>query len=135
MNGFEEMPPHEKRKAVWLLRQNGMTLSAIGKMVNRSKGEVRRLSCMHERLEKERVKRQTMMNGLTKDEVLNTSILNLELNARARNHFSWSPSVTVSDIMAMSDEELRAPNIGMVTIAEIRAAINTALANAEKANQ
>jgi DNA-directed RNA polymerase alpha subunit len=129
------MSPDDRRKLLWELRQDGMTLAAIGKKIGRSQEQVRVQIFIHNRLEQERLQRQAMMNGLTRDEVLNSSVLNLELNVRARNHFSWSPSVTVADIMAMSDEELHAPNMGKVTIALIRAAINTALANAEKADQ
>ena len=132
---FNAMSPDDRRKLLWELRQDGMTLAAIGKKIGRSKEQVRVQIFIHNRLEQERLQRQAMMNGLTRDEVLNSSVLNLELNVRARNHFRWSPSVTVADIMAMSDEELHAPNIGKVTIALVRAAINTALANAEKADQ
>ena len=132
---FNAMSPDDRRKLLWELRQDGMTLAAIGKKIGRSQEQVRVQIFIHNRLEQERLQRQAMMNGLTRDEVLNSSVLNLELNVRARNHFSWSPSVTVADIMAMSDEELHAPNMGKVTIALIRAAINTALANAEKADQ
>ena len=137
---FNAMPRDDRRKLLWELRQDGMTLAAIGKKIGRSKEEVRGQICKHERLEKARLERQAMMNGLTRDEVLNSSVLNLELNVRARNHFAWlqrykGVSLTVADIMAMSDEELHAPNLGKVTIALIRAAINTALANAEKADQ
>jgi DNA-directed RNA polymerase alpha subunit len=129
------MSPNDRRKLLWELRQDGMTLAAIGKKIGRSQEQVRVQIFIHNRLEQERLQRQAMMNGLTRDEVLNSSVLNLELNVRARNHFRWSPSVTVADIMAMSDEELHAPNMGKVTIALIRAAINTALANAEKVDQ
>ena len=132
---FNAMSPDDRRKLLWELRQDGMTLAAIGKKIGRSKEQVRVQIFIHNRLEQERLQRQAMMNGLTRDEVLNSSVLNLELNVRARNHFRWSPSVTVADIMAMSDEELHAPNLGKVTIALIRAAINTALANAEKVDQ
>ena len=132
---FNAMSPNDRRKLLWELRQDGMTLAAIGKKIGRSQEQVRVQIFIHNRLEQERLQRQAMMNGLTRDEVLNSSVLNLELNVRARNHFRWSPSVTVADIMAMSDEELHAPNMGKVTIALIRAAINTALANAEKVDQ
>ena len=132
---FNAMPRDDRRKLLWELRQDGMTLAAIGKKIGRSKEQVRVQIFIHNRLERERLQRQAMMNGLTRDEVLNSSVLNLELNVRARNHFRWSPSLTVADIMAMTDEELHAPNMGKVTIALIRAAINTALANAEKADQ
>jgi hypothetical protein len=130
----------ERRRMVWEMRQSGMTLAAIGKEINRSKEEVRRLECKHARLEQERLQRQAIMQGLTKNEVLRSSILNLELNVRARNHFSWlqkckGVSLTVADIMAMSDEELHAPNMGKVSIAATRTAIDAALANAEKAYQ
>ena len=132
---FNAMSPDDRRKLLWELRQDGMTLAAIGKKIGRSKEQVRGQIYKHNRLEQERLQRQAMMNGLTRDEVLNSSVLNLELSVRARNHLSWSPSVTIADIMARSDEELHAPNIGKVTIALVRAAINTALANAEKADQ
>lgn len=125
---------------VWEMRQSGMTLAAIGKEINRSKEQVRCIVFQHNRFQKERLQRQAIMQGLTRDEVLSISILNLELNVRARNHFSWlqkykGVSLTVADIMAMSDEELHAPNMGKVSIAATRTAIDAALANAEKADQ
>jgi transposase-like protein len=130
----------ERRRMVWEMRQSGMTLAAIGKEINRSKEQVRVIAFQHNRLEKERLQRQAIMQGLTRDEILSISILNLELNARARNHFSClqkykGVSLTVADIMAMSDEELHAPNMGKVSIAATRTAIDAALANAEKADQ
>jgi hypothetical protein len=134
------MPPNERRKILWELRQSGLTFAAIGKIVNRSLEQVRVQIFIHNRLEQERLQRQAIMQGLTKNEVLRSSILNLELNVRARNHFSWlqrckGVSLTVADIMAMSDEELHAPNMGKVSIAATRTAIDAALANAEKAYQ
>jgi hypothetical protein len=132
------MSVDERRELIWKLRQDGMTLAAIGGKIGRSKEEVRRNVFLYERSKRERLKRQAMMNGLTRDQILKISVLNLELNERARNHFSWLQkykSLTLSDIMAMTDEELHAPNFGKVTIALVRAAINTALANAEKADQ
>jgi len=135
---FNAMSVDDRRELIWKLRQDGMTLAAIGKKIGRSKEEVRRNVFFYERSKRERLKRQAIINGLTRDEILNISVLNLELNERARNHFSWLQrykSITLADIMAMSDEELHAPNFGKVTIALVRAAINTALADAEKVDQ
>jgi DNA-binding transcriptional MerR regulator len=42
------------RKMVWEMRRSGMTLAAIGKQINRSKEDVRRLEFKHARLERER---------------------------------------------------------------------------------
>jgi DNA-directed RNA polymerase alpha subunit len=123
---------NERCRMVWEMRQSGMTLDAIGKQINRSKEEVRRLECKHARLEKERGRRRAALHGLTVPELMRCSILEVELPVRARNVFEYEKKYTIGDVMAMSDEELCFPNFGKVTIAATRAAIDEAIANAEK---
>jgi DNA-directed RNA polymerase alpha subunit len=121
------------RKMVWEMRQSGMTLDAIGKQINRSKEDVRRLECKHARLEREREERRAALHGLTVPELMHRSILDLELTARARNSLNQYRKYTIAEIMPMSDEELLSfQNFGKVTVAATRAAIDEAIANAEK---
>jgi DNA-directed RNA polymerase alpha subunit len=124
---------NERCRMVWEMRQSGMTLDAIGKQINRSKEEVRRLECKHARLEKERGRRRAALHGLTVPELMRCSILEVELPVRARNVFEYEKKYTIGDVMAMSDEELLSfQNFGKVTVAATRAAIDEAIANAKK---
>jgi DNA-directed RNA polymerase alpha subunit len=119
----------ELRKIVWEMRQSGMTLAAIGKQINRSQEEVRRLEFM----QRQREERSAALHGFTVPELMHRSILDLELPARARNVFEYSKKHTIADVMAMSDEELLSfHNFGKVTIAATRAAIDKAIADAKK---
>lgn len=119
----------ELRKIVWEMRQSGMTLAAIGKQINRSQEEVRRLEFM----QRQREERSAALHGLTVSELMHRSILELELPARARNVFEYGKKYTVADVMAISDEELSSsPNFGKVTVAATRAAIDKAIADAKK---
>ena len=121
------------RKMVWEMRRSGMTLAAIGKQINRSKEDVRRLEFKHARLEREREERRAALHGLTVPELMHRSILDLELTARARNILNQYRKYTIAEIMPMRDEELLSfHNFGKVTVAATRAAIDEAIANAEK---
>jgi DNA-directed RNA polymerase alpha subunit len=122
----------ERRRMVWEMRQSGMTLAAIGKQINRSKEEVRRLEFKHARLAKGREERRAALHGLTVPELMRCSILDVELPVRARNVFEYEKKYTIGDIMAMSDDKLCFHNFGKVTIAATRAAIDEAIANATK---
>jgi DNA-directed RNA polymerase alpha subunit len=128
----------DRGKIVCKMREGGMTLAEIGEKINRSKEAVRVIILKHTRLERERNERRSALQGLTVRELMGRSILDLELNGRARRFFYneqryLGREITVQDVIEMSDAELRRfPNFGRLTITETRGAIAKALADAEK---